>query len=214
MKGLLKNNLYATLSNAKVFSGVMILFGIFVVAVISQSLQIGYVMIGIIGFSVNAIAITKNDYISKWGKYKLTLPVKRIDIVKSLFLNQMIWLLVGTFFVGIEISLSWLFHGCPFDQAIDVLTMFALGVSMGLFMGAVFFPLFYIGGEEKSEVLLVISLLCAFGIDFAIVSVVNDLLEPGIASIMCGTLILIICSLLAFALSYLLTAKIFKKKEY
>lgn len=214
MKGLLRNNLYATLSNAKVFSGFMILFGIFVVAVISQSLQIGYVMIGIIGFSVNAIAITKNEFISKWGKYKLTLPVKRTDIVKSLFLNQIIWLLVGTFFVGIEIGLSWLFHGCPFDQVIDVLTMFALGVSMSLFMGAIFFPLFYVGGEEKSEVFLVISLLCAFGIDFAIVSVVNDLLEPGIASIVCGAVILIICSLLAFALSYPLTAKIFKKKEY
>ncbi len=214
MKGLLKNNLYATLSNAKVFSGFMILLGIFVVAVISQPLQIGYVMIGIIGFSANALAVTKNECISKWGKYKLTLPVKRIDIVKSLFLNQIIWLLVGTFFVGIEISLSWLFHGCPFDQAIDVLTMFALGISISLFTGAVFFPLFYIGGEEKSEVLLIISVLCATGVDFAIVSVVNDLLKPGIASIVCGALILILCSLLAFALSYPLTAKIFKKKEY
>ena len=56
--------------------------------------------------TVNAIAITKNEYVSKWGKYQLTLPVKRTDIVKSLFLNQMIWLLVGTFFVGIEICLS------------------------------------------------------------------------------------------------------------
>ena len=214
MKGLLKNNLYAALSNAKIFSGFMILFGIFAAAVVSQSLQIGYVMIGIIGFSVSAIAAAKNEYVSKWGKYKLTLPVKRTDIIKSLFLNQMIWLLGGTFLVGIEISLSWLFHGCPFDRAIDVLTVFALGVSTSLFMGAVFFPLFYMGGEEKSEVLLVISLLCAFGIDFAIVSAVNDLLEPGIASIVYGALILIICSLLAFALSYPLTAKIFKKREY
>jgi len=214
MKGLLRNNLYATLSNAKAFSGFMILLGIFVVAVISQSLQIGYVMIGIIGFSVNAIAVAKNESTSKWGKYKLTLPVKRADIVKSLFLNQIIWLLVGTFFVGIEISLSWLFHGSPFDQAIDVLTMFALGSSMSLFMGAIFFPLCYVGGEEKSEVFLAISLLCAFGIDFAIVSVVNDLLEPGIASIVFGAVILILCSLLAFALSYPLTARIYKKKEY
>ena len=214
MKGLLKNNLYATLSNAKVFSGFMILFGLFVVPVVSQSLQIGYVMTGIIGFSVNAIAITKNEFLSKWGKYELTLPVKRTDIVESLFLNQMIWLLVGTLFVGIEIGLSWLFHGCPFDFAIDVLTMFALGISMSLFMGAVFFPAFFVGGEERSEVLLILSLLCAFGTDFAIIGVVNILLEPGIATIICGALILLICSLLTFALSYLLTAKIFKKKEY
>lgn len=130
MKGLLRNNLYATLSNAKAFSVFMILFGLFAVAVISQSLQIGYVMTGIIGFSVNAIAVSKNEFASKWGKYKLTLPVKRKDIVKSLFFNQIIWLLAGTLFVGIEISLSWLFHGCPFDQSIDILTMFALGISI------------------------------------------------------------------------------------
>lgn len=214
MKGLLRNNLYATLSNAKVFSGFMILVGIFVVAVISQPLQIGYAMIGIIGFSVNAIIIAKKDVISKWGKYKLTLPVKRTDIIKSLFLNQIMWLLVGTFFVGIEMCLSWLFHGWPFDQTIDALTIFTMGVSVSLFMGAIFFPIFYVGGEEKGEVFLVISLLCAFGIDYAIVSVLNNLLEPGITAIVFGAVILIVCSLLAFALSYLLTARIFKKKEY
>ena len=62
--------------------------------------------------------------------------------------------------------------------------------------------------------MLIISVLCASSVDFAIVSVVNALLEPGIAAIMCGALILLICFLLTFALSYLLTAKIFKKKEY
>lgn len=214
MKGLLKNNIYATLSNAKVFSGFLILSGIFVVAVISQSLQIGYVMIGVIGFSINAITVVKNEFTSKWGKYKLTLPVKRADIIKSLFLNHIIWLLAGTLFVGIEVSLSWLFHGCSFDQPIDILTMFSLGISMSLFMGAVFFPLFYIGGAERSEVFLIISLLCAFGIDFSIISIINNLQEPGISSIVFGAVILIVCSILAFALSYPLTVCIFKRKEY
>ncbi len=214
MKGLLRNNLYATLSNAKVFSCFMILFGLFAVAVISQSLQIGYVMTGIIGFSVNAIAVSKNEFASKWGKYKLTLPVKRKDIVKSLFFNQIIWLLAGTLFVGIEISLSWLFHGCPFDQSIDILTMFALGISMSLFTDAVFFPLFYAGGAERSEVFLIISLLCAFGIDFMIISILNDLLEPGTAAIVSGAVALTMRSLLAFALSYPLSVTIFRRREY
>lgn len=213
MKGLLKNNLYATISNAKVFSAFMILLGIFVVAVISQSLQISYVMIGIIGFSVNAVTFVKNEEISKWGKYKLTLPVRRVDIVKSLFLNQIIWLFVGMVFVGIEISLSWLFHGCPFDQYIDVLTMFSLGISMSLFMSAIFFPLLYIGGGEKIEAFLIIALLCAFGINFAIISILNDMLTTGTASIVFGAFVLISSSLAAFLLSYRLTAGIYNKKE-
>ena len=214
MKGLLRNNIYGTLSNAKVFSGFMLLFGIFCVAVISQSMQIGYVMTGIIGFSVNAIIVAKNEFTTKWGKYKLTLPVKRADIVKSQYLNQVIWLLVGICFVGIELGLSCLFHGCLFDQPIDILTMFALAISMSLFMGAIFFPLFYAGGAEKGEVFWIIAILCAFGIDCTIVTILNGLLEPGTATIILGAAALIVFSLMAFGVSYSLTVSIYSKKEY
>ena len=47
MKGLLKNNFYATLSNAKVFAAIMLLLGIFVVAMDNKipSLIIGYMSV-------------------------------------------------------------------------------------------------------------------------------------------------------------------------
>lgn len=214
MKGLLKNNIYGTLSSVETFAGFMILFGIFGVTVIGQSVQIGYVLIGIIGFSVSTLIVVKDEFTTKWGKYKLTLPVKRADIVKSQFLNQVIWLLVGTFFVGIELGLSWLFHGCPFDQNLDVLTLAALGISMSLFMGAIFFPLFYAGGEESGEMFWVIAILCAFGIDYTIGTILNDLLEPGTATIVFGAVALIVCSMAAFGVSYSVTVGIFERKEY
>ena len=169
MKGLLKNNFYAAWANAKVFVVFLFLFGAFTVAVVSQSLVIGFVLTGIIGFSVNAAAVTKNEFVSKWGKYKLTLPVRRADIIISLFLNLAAWMLAGMVFAVAVTGLSWLLHGCPFDNSIDMLSMFALGISMSLFTGALFFPLFYLGGEERSEVFLVISLLCAFGGVYALV---------------------------------------------
>ena len=88
MRGLLKNNVYTVWANVKVFSAFILILGFFVIVVRSQSFQISYVIIGIVGFSVNALVGVKNEFTSKWGKYKLTLPVKRMDIVKSLFLNQ------------------------------------------------------------------------------------------------------------------------------
>ena len=127
---------------------------------------------------------------------------------------MIIWLHVGTLFAGTTIGLSWRLHGCPFDQPIDILTLFALGVSMSLFMGAIFFPLFYLGGAERSDVFLVITILCAFGIDLVIVTVTNELLEPGITTILLGAAVLLVCSLLAFIISYPLTVGIFKRKEY
>ena len=85
MKGLLKNNFYAVRSSAKEFSIFMFLLGAFVIVVVSQQLLLFYMLLGMIGFSMNAIASMGKEYISKWGKYKLTTPVKRADIVKSYF---------------------------------------------------------------------------------------------------------------------------------
>ncbi len=214
MKGLLKNNFFAVYANVKVFSIFMFFLGVFVVAVISQPLLFGYALLGTVGFSANAITSIKKEYVSKWGKYKLTLPVKRADIIKSYFLSQLIWLLVGMLLGGISVSLSWLLHGCPFDNAIDAITLFAFGVSMNLFTGAFFFPLFYLGGEERSEAFLVISLLSAVGVALGISSLINFYLEPGLATILLGSAILLICSVLTFILSYPLTVSIYNKKEY
>ncbi len=214
MKGLLKNNFLAVCSNAKVFSTLMLILGIFVAVVISPSLLIGYALLGIVGFSVIAVTGIKKEFVSKWGKYKLTLPIRRANIVKSYFISQLIWLIVGTTFAGAVISLSWHLHGCPFDNSIDTLSVFALGISVSLLTGAFFFPLFYLGGEERGEVSLVISLLCGIGITLGIISTLNRYLSPGFTTILLGAVILIVCSLLTFALSYPLTVCIYKKKEY
>lgn len=214
MKGLLKNHFFAVCANAKIFSAFLLLLGAFTVAVISQQLLIGFVMIGIVGFSVSAVVAARNESVSKWGKYRLTLPVRRTEIIRSLFWNQVIWLVVGIIFAGTGVGLSWFLHGCLFDRQIDTFTMFALGISISLFMGALFFPLFYSVGEERSEVLLMISLLGAFGIDFVIISIMNDLFAPGDFVVLLGNLVMICGSIFLFALSYLLTAEIFKRKEY
>ena len=214
MKGLLKNNFLTVYSNAKVFSIFMLILGIFVVAVISQPLLIGYVLLSMVGFSVNAITSIKKELISKWGKYKLTLPVKRATIVKSYFISQLIWLLVGILYAGIVISSSWALHGCPYDNSIDVVSIFALGISVSIFTGAFFFPLLYLGGEERSDVFLVISLLCGIGVVLGIISVLNLYLVPGVITILLSAAILLLSSLLMFSLSYPLTVRIYHKKEY
>lgn len=165
MKGLLKNNFYATLSNAKVFAAIMLLLGIFVVAMGNKipSLIIGYMLLAMIGFSLISIASLRKESATKWSKYKLTTPVKRSAIVQSYFLSFLLWLIVGMVFAGIGVALSIMLHGFPFDKDTDVFMLFVIGIGISLFMGAIFFPLFFVGGEERNEVFLVISLLCGIG---------------------------------------------------
>lgn len=219
MKGLMKNNFYAALSSTRVFSVIMLLLGIFVAAMdnVIPSLLIGYILSVIIGFSANGIFALEKENASKWRKYKMTAPVSRKEIVGSYFINLLLCLLAGIIFAGIFTYLSISIHGFPFDRNTDVLNLFAAGISISLFMGAIFFPLFYVGGDEIVEVaFLAVSLFSAIGIVMGIASLLNRIFGPKmtVEEIISGACIMIICSVVVFALSYPLCVAVFRKKEY
>ncbi len=183
MKGLLKNNFYAVCSGAKIFAVFLFLFGAFATIVVSPQLLLFYMLLGIIGFSMNANTGMGKDSVSRWARYKITAPVRRTDIIKSYFFSQLIWMFVGMFFAGTGMSLSWLLHGCPFDRSIDALLIFAVGISISLFAGAIYFPLFYLGGEERSFTFLIISLLCAIGIVMGLTTGINRMFGPHMTTL-------------------------------
>lgn len=218
MKGLLRNNFYATLSNVKVFSIVMLLLGIFVVAMDNKipSLIIGYMLLGMIGFSLNSIASLRKEGSTKWSKYKLTAPVKRSAIVQSYFFSLLLWLIVGMVFAGISVAMSIMLHGFPFDRDTDVFMLFVVGIGISLFMGAIFFPLFYLGGEERNEVFLVISLLCSIGLVMGLTTFVNTLFPTPMSTmqIILGGVIILVSALFVFVLSCPLSVGIYHKKQY
>lgn len=203
MKGLFRNNFFAVWINAKVFLIFMLLFAIVVTIIPVQTLQMYFIMIGIVGFSVIAATAIGNEFSLKWGKYKLTLPVKRTDIVRSLFLNQIFWTIVGTLFTGIVTGLSYMIQGFSFDQFSGIFSLFILAVSISFFMGAIFIPMIYLTGEDKIVVFLIISLFCAVGIAAMLFNI------P-----LFGNAIIITCALMLFAVSYPLTISIFKRKEF
>lgn len=150
MNGLIKSNFYAAFPNEKIFTAIMVIFGTFVVAVDNKipTLLMCFVLLSLVGFSIIAIASLRKEHASKWLKYKLTTPMRRKDIVRSYFISQLIWLMAGILFAAIGLSLSILFHGYPFSSNTDILMLFISGISVNLFMCAIFFPLLQVLGEE------------------------------------------------------------------
>ncbi len=217
MKGLLKNNYYAARSNVKLFSIAMVLLGI-AAAVMDNDVRgiiIGYMVSVMAGFSVAAVSGLRKENTSKWCRYKLTAPVRRIDIVKSYFLSQLIWLLVGMLFAAAGVSCSILLHGFPFDRNTDIFMIFVVGIGLSLFMGAIFFPLFYLGGEERSELCTVVSLLGSIGVVMGASSLMNRLF-PHMTTfqLVLAGIVILACAALAFLLSFPLTVFIFRRKEF
>lgn len=218
MRGLLRNNFYATLAGAKAFMGIAVLLGIFVIAMdnVIPTLIISYALLVMIGFSLNSIASIRKESATKWGKYKLTAPVKRRDVVKSFFVSQLLWLAVGIAFAAAAVALSVALHGFPFDKNTDVFMLFVVGIGISLFMGAFFIPLYFLGGEERSEVILVVSLLGGTGMLMGLTALINKLYPGNMTprQIILSGIFMVVCGAAAFAVSCPLTVWVFKKKEY
>ena len=218
MRGLLRNNFYVTLADAKAFAVVVTLLGVFVVAMDNAipSLLIFYIMLVMVGFPFNSVAGIRKESATKWGKYKLTAPVKRTDIVKSFFVSQLLWLAVGIAFAGMGVALSVALHGYPFDKDTDIFMLFVMGIAVSLFMGAIFFPMYFLGGEERSTVIMIVSLLGGIGIFMGLTTLVNKVYPDNMTArqIVMSGIFMVACSAAAFAVSCPLTVWVFKKKEY
>lgn len=85
-----------------------------------------------------------------------------------------------------------------------------------VFMGAIFFPLFYLFGAERKEVFLFSGILSAIAVTAGLAALLNNLFGPGmtVTQIILSSLVVLICAVMAFGLSYLFTVRIYNKKEY
>lgn len=216
MKGLLKNNYYAMLPNTKVLLIVVSFLLVLNIGLKNQILMISYVLLCMLGFPLNSVTSLQKESVTKWNKYKLTMPVTRAAIVRSYYVSLLLCLSVGIVFAGVGIVPAIMLHGFPFDKNIDIFMLLVAGASSSLFMGAIFLPLFYSGGEERGEMFLVISVLCGIGIVIGIIVCINILVPPPVTTIqlILSGIGMLVSALIIFAVSYPLTVAVYHKKEY
>lgn len=216
MKGLLRDNFYAAYVNGKIWIAIMFLVGIVVTIVIPDgSIFIrNYMLICLIGFSYIALDSMQRESSCRWEKYKLTVPVTRADIVRSCYAGQLFWLAAGVLLASVPVLLCIVMHGYPFDLKTDIWLIYIVGISISLFMGAIFFPLFYLFGAERKEMSLLVAVLSAIAVIAGMAALLNFLFGPGTTErqIFLSALVILSCAVLAFGLSYLITIGIFSRR--
>lgn len=216
MKGLLWYHYYSALASAKWFAAVLLVLGITAVILGRDFALILFSLLCIVGFSVNSLASLRKESASKWGRYQITAPVQRRNIVKGHYLSQLLWTLAGVLVSGACVGLSLLFHGFFFDAGKDIAAIFCTGLSISLLMGGIFYPLFYLGGEERNEVVLGLSLLGSIAIYVGLVYLINLAFsfQMSLWQIWLSMAILLFIAALVFLFSYLAAVRIFQKKEF
>lgn len=219
MTGLLKNNFYSAIGSLKVFLGFVFIMaaGLFITG--NPILLFGLYVITAPGMAFLSVSGLRKEAASKWARYKLTFPVKRKEIIGSVYVSHAIWTLSGMVLTIMVFAFTILFHGNQyFDLGLrDAAVLVAATGVIALMIGTIFFPLFYILGAEKTEILIIISVIGAVGF-FALmcwmINTINGSENISNFQLFINLVIVWITSISLFLLSAVLANAIFRKTEY
>lgn len=215
MKGLLRNHYYKILSGLRILLIFILLAGALILLFGGgEDLLTAFLCLSVIAFPfISSIAVRKSGG-GKWDQYILSLPVRRYEIVKSVFITQLITILIGSAISMALFLTSFAIHGFMFYRYVDVLLLFSSAIGTSLIMNAIFLPISYLDSSDRIEAVSIISLIIAVAAMTALITVINIFLEKpsNIQLAVFGVGILILSSA-AFVLSYFLTVGIYSKKD-
>ncbi len=216
MKGLIRNHYYKIVSNLKILLVFIFIAGavVLIFGARNEMLLLAFLCLTVIAFPfISSTGLRKNNN-GKWNQYILTLPVKKRDIVKSVFITQLMIIATGSLLAFGVFLISFSFHGFAFYRYVDVFLLFSTSIGTSLIMNAIFFPISYLDSSDRTEATSVISLLMAVLIMAGLITVTNIFLKkPSDLQLIifgAGSLIL---SASTYVLSGFLTVIIYSRKD-
>lgn len=218
MKGLLKNNFIGVIENLKLLFPLAIIFGIIVSITGNASL------LSIYSLSITPILLLlvvlcmRKETLSKWDKYKISLPVRRNDIVKSYYTIHLCWCIGGMAIVTFFMFLTVIIHGNQYFSYgfRDAVTLILGGGILAIFIGSFFYPLYYFFGVEKIEITAIISLVVSVAVIVGISLLINTFIAGNVSdtTYYISLIVIAIITSISYVCSYLLSAFIFSSKEF
>ncbi|MEG1367053.1 MAG: ABC-2 transporter permease [Oscillospiraceae bacterium] len=166
--------------------------------------------------STSLISSFSYDEYAHWDSYALSLPISRSEIVGAKYLLFLFGTIIGTGLSAIGgIALNLLLDG----NIIEIFASIAACVIIFTIITSITLPLFFKYGTERGRMLMTLSLLVPFFGVFLLSGLVKEgklsfLAPPSEAQIILIIIALILVTVLFFWISYLISVKIYEKKEF
>lgn len=211
MLSLIKKDFLLLKGNLKYFLIVAIVFTLFSNNEIAFDVTFMLPFIGIMMF----ISTFNYDDFNNWNAYAITLPIKRKDIVKSKYITALI-IIAASIVLGIVISLITsivLDKAFVLDTVLSNLSGTALGITIVFSM---WLPLIYKFGVEKGRITLfvIIFVIVMIGTMASKAISFENLLESLNSLENIWLIIIPVITIILLAVSYLISTKIYLKKEF
>lgn len=211
MKGIFLNCFYKTLSGFKYLFVLVILGGLFLVGTGSYSFIQPFTYLVITVISLNSLTCIRRDTETQWNCYEITMPLTRAEIITGKYLFYLFSILISLICVTIFIVIAVLVHGNVFFVLgiRDIITLTVMGIGIPLTVATFYYPFVYTFGVDRSDVLLIVSLIIAGAFILFLTYLTNLFFVNYFASLLFFASII----LLLFISSFYITIKIFENCE-
>lgn len=210
MTGLVKKDLYLSLSMLKSYVLVAVVFALLTLTGIYDiSFFVTYLSVMCIMIPVNLFAY---DEQARWDKYAAALPSGRAGVVKARYLFTILICLGSLAFALLLQLIVALFTGARGQARTDLLLSGLLPTAYGCFMNAVLLPLLFKFGSQKGRIYLLLALGVGVGVIFG---GLTGLKEMGISlsELTLPLFVLPVAGLLTLIPSYFISRRIFFHKD-
>lgn len=219
MKGLIRNNFYSVGNSLPLLIVGELVFTILGLLFLSLkepnseflATTIGGGLMGsqLGGFAGMCGTFIQKNALSKWSKFEITLPISRTTIMQARYITFLLYILIGII-ASILTAIALFVLDLPITTE-RMGYMFSFGLVFGLTIPSLISPLTLIFGEDKNEVLLMISIIAGIVLFFGS-SMIMTFFYPNISNLEFRTGILAF-AIIGFILSYFLSLYLYKKKE-
>ncbi|HQB31773.1 MAG TPA: ABC-2 transporter permease [Erysipelotrichaceae bacterium] len=209
MIGLIKKDLLMIKNNYK---NIIIVLAIYIFYSFQFEMNM-YFLLPLMGLMICISTINYDDF-NNWHTYAVSLPQGKSGVIKSKYITTIsVILLLSIFSLLIDIIIGN-FKG-------DLLIEESFGVCIGalfamIFMMSILFPILFKYGAEKGRIAMISIGLGIFGLVMLVSKVIQLEIPKNLIIIfdLYSPIIIIVSSILMIAVSYIVSKKIYLKKEF
>lgn len=203
MKGLIIKDILMIKNNIKLLS---IAFLVWLILSSTQNNDITFVL-PFLAIMIFISTFSYDDY-NNWNAYAITLPNGRKNVVKSKYIASIILTVVIALICGV---ISYIFYKTKMLNLIQQLSGSLVGVIIVI---SLLYPIMFKYGSEKGRIitmLLVIGTVCISGLISKIINIPEKYINIFSNY---ETAFLAVISIVSLIISYIISKKIYLKKEY
>lgn len=218
MKGLILKDFINLKKNLKIFSVLIIIYG--VMSVTSEDTGLFSSTLTIL-FAVLVMSLYSYDEMAKWDGYALTMPLSRDTIVQGKYLMMLLLTLIGVI-VGLSFTSVMNIVSENSISLMDSLLNSGIGAAIIIFFYSITIPIITKLGIEKARIIFMAIYLIPFILTIVIKKAIksgNINMSENMTNIINYVVehayfILPVVVLLALCISYTISIRIYRKKEF